>query len=225
MTTSAREYNWKDCEKIDGRMVNAYVEASLDNEHPEILNINSTWGDNAVDLTPAVKAAETVTSLELVPTDTDTTDLQFNREDGGVDCISGDDLSRIISMAKLKDVDQTTAPTDGDIYIYDGDTNKFYTFNLTAALGDISTLVSNLTTRVQNLENNLTAMGNRVTSLEQNMQTVNTLLTKPSGIPDDAVVAWGNRNSIFDVSNTSSTDHGIFTHDPSTTLIDDTYFS
>ena len=102
MTTSAYEYNYQDCEKIDGRQVNAYIEASLNVENPVELDISTTWGDSKVDLTDAVKAAETVTSLELVPADNPTA-IQFNREDGGVDCISGDDLSRIISLTKLKD--------------------------------------------------------------------------------------------------------------------------
>ena len=128
MTTKSTAFNYKDCEKIDGRKV-----------------------DSVVDLTDAVKAAETVTYMEL-----GSDAIQYVSEDGHVDCIYGDDLSRIISMHLLKDVDITTPPTDGDVYIYDGNKQKFVTFNLTQALGSIGDSITDL----NSLINNLVAFGN-----------------------------------------------------------------
>lgn len=218
MTTSTYEYNYKDCEKFDGRQINAYVEASLDNENPTILNVDSTWGDNAVDLTPAVKAAETVTSLELVPTDNHTS-LQFNREDGEVDCISGNDLSRIISMTKLRDVDQVTAPVDGDVYIYDGDTNTFKTFNLSSVIGDINTAIAN----INNALNQIATLENRVTSLETNMRSVNEKLTPPDGAPDGVKVAFGNIDLYGDSTGADLKTSGIYTHGPNTDATNDIF--
>lgn len=207
MSTPAYEYNYKDCEKFDGRQINAFVEASLNNEDPTKLEVETTWGDSEVDLTPAVKAAETVTSLELAP-ETTPTALQFNREDGGVDCISGDDLSRIISMTKLKDVDQVTAPVDGDVYVYDGDTNTFKAFNLATFIEDINTSIEAINETLEQLE----PLKTRVTMLEQNVTNINEKLTPPSDAPNDVKVAFGNINLYGDNTGQDLTDSGIYTH-------------
>lgn len=208
MTTSAYEYNYQDCEKIDGRQVNAYIEASLNVENPVELDISTTWGDSKVDLTDAVKAAETVTSLELVPADNPTA-IQFNREDGGVDCISGDDLSRIISLTKLKDIDQTTPPVDGDVYVYDGATNTFKTYSLSAITSDLATLLQT----IQNLQNTIGTLTTRVENLETNMQNINNRLTPPANTPDDVSVVFGNINLYGDSTGADLKTSGLYTHD------------
>lgn len=218
MTTPAREYNWKDCEKFDGRQVNAYVETSLDEENPVVLDVNSTWGDNAVDLTPAVKAAETVTSLELVPEDNPTA-LQFNREDGEVDCISGDDLSRIISMTKLKDVDQTTAPVNGDVYLYDGSINTFKTFNLSTVLDNIDDAINAINQALQTIE----TLNSRVTNLETNMAAIVAKLTPPDGAPSDVKVAFGNIDLYGDSAGNDLKTSGIYTHGPNVNATNDIF--
>ena len=203
--TLSTEYNYKDCEKIDGRMVNAYIDARLNVENPVELVIESTWGDSFVDLTDAVKAAETVTYMEL-----GSNAIQYVGEDGHVDCIYGDDLSRIISMHLLKDVDQNTAPVDGDVYLYDGNTNTFKTFNLQQFMDSVGDNVTNLNAQIN-------ALKNRVTNLEQ-------LLTKPANIPSDAKVAWGNINVYTDYTGADLKTSGIYTHDPTINKTNDAFF-
>ena len=206
MTTMSDAFNYKDCEKIDGRMVNAYVEAHLDKENPVDLVIESTWGDSVVDLTAAVKAAETVTYMEL-----GSDAIQYISEDGHVDCIYGDDLSRIISMHLLKDVDITTPPTDGDVYIYDGNKQKFVTFNLAQALGSIGDSITDLNSLINNLRS-------RVVNIEEK-------LTPPDNAPADVKVAFGNINNYGDYTNANLRTSGIYTHDPTQTIPNDQYFS
>ncbi|MBR4881936.1 MAG: hypothetical protein IKU19_08370, partial [Clostridia bacterium] len=146
-----------------------------------------------VDLTDAVKAAETVTRMEL-----GSNAIEYFAEDGHVDCIYGDDLSRIISMQLLKDVDITVPPVDGDVYIYDGSTNKFKTFNLTSALDVIGGNITNILGDINNLKS-------RVTTIEQT-------LTKPDNVPADVKVAWGNINDYADYTGANLKTSGIYTH-------------
>lgn len=204
--SKSTDFNYKDCEKIDGRQVNAYIDASLDKENPAILHIDSTWGENSVDLTDAVKAAETITHMEL-----GSDAIEYFSEDGHVDCIYGDDLSRIISMHLLKDVDITVPPVDGDVYIYDENKGKFVTFNLTQALDKINGDITNLSA----LENNLRS---RVVNIEQK-------LTPPNNAPSDVKVAFGNINVYGDYTNANLKTSGIYTHDPTNTITNDQYFA
>lgn len=199
------EFNYKDCEKIDGRMVNAYIDAHLDKEDPLNFVIESTWGDSIVNLEAAIKAGETVTRMEL-----GSNAIEYFAEDGHVDCIYGDDLSRIISMQLLKDVDISIPPVDGDVYIYDGNTNKFKTFNLTQAL---DTIAGNIT----NIMGDINSLKNRVTNLEQ-------ILTKPANVPSDVKVAWGNINNYGDYTGAGLKTSGIYTHDPTVNKTNDQLF-
>lgn len=207
MTTPIDSFYQKECSKIDAaRCVDAYLKLKLDEENPVNLILESSWETTEVDLTDAIKAGETLTHLFLTPDCDDPVSLQYNPERGDPDCINGDDLSRIISMQKLKDVDQTTAPTNGDVYIYrDG---KFYTFSLTDALndlrGDINTLLQQLAQRIVNIENTL---------------------TRPIGIPDDTRLVWGNINLISDYTNNNVRTSGLFTHSTSTDIPNDEFFS
>lgn len=205
MTTKATAFNYKDCEKIDGRMVNAYIDAYLNVENPVELDIESTWGDSAVDLTDAVKAAETVTTMEL-----GSNAIQYISEDGHVDCIYGDDLSRIISMHLLKDVDQNTPPVDGDIYIYDGNKQMFVTFNINDYIDSLGDTITNLTAQIN-------ALKSRVTNLE-------VTLTKPDNVPSDVKVAWGNINDYADYTGADLKTSGIYTHDPTIDKTNDEFF-
>lgn len=204
--TLSTEFNYKDCEKIDGRQVNAYIDAHLNPENVVELDIESTWGDVAVDLTDAVKAAETITHMEL-----GSDAIEYFAEDGHVDCIYGDDLSRIISMHLLKDVDITTPPANGDVYIFDENANKFVTFNLGQALDAINGNITNLLSAVNNLRS-------RVTNIEQK-------LTPPDNAPSDVKVAFGNINIYGDYTNANLRTSGVYTHDPTTTIPNDQYFS
>jgi hypothetical protein len=202
----ANAFNYKDCEKIDGRMVNAYIDSYLDNENPVLLHIDSTWGENVVDLTDAVKAAETITHMELA-----SNAIEYFGEDGHVDCIYGDDLSRIISMKYLKDVQQGDTLVDGDVYMYDGNKNLFVKFNLQGYMNDIGDTITNLNGIINNLRS-------RVTTLE-------TKLTPPDNAPSDVKVAFGNINVYGDYTNANLKTSGVYTHDPTITIANDQYFA
>lgn len=195
------EFYHKDCEKIDANCINAYVDYHLDEENPAGLCVNTSWGGDCLDLTSIVKAAETVTSLELTPTENPTC-LTFNREDGQADCIHGDDLSRIISMTKLKDVDQTTAPVNGDVYIYKN--GKFYTFNLQQYMDDTANTINNMQAAIRQL------------------QVLLNYWQVPEGLPANAKIMLGNINLYSDtnaVINSNGTvqslnkNNGIYGHD------------
>lgn len=199
--TNIDEFYHKDCEKIDANCVNAYVDYHLDEENPAGLCVNTSWGGDCLDLTSIVKAAETVTSLELTPTENPTC-LTFNREDGQADCIHGDDLSRIISMTKLKDVDQTTAPVNGDVYIYKN--GKFYTFNLQQYMDDTANTINNMQAAIRQL------------------QVLLNYWQVPEGLPANAKIMLGNINLYSDtnaVINSNGTvqslnkNNGIYGHD------------
>ena len=199
--TNIDEFYHKDCEKIDANCINAYVDYHLDEENPAGLCVNTSWGGDCLDLTSIVKAAETVTSLELTPAENPTC-LTFNREDGQADCIHGDDLSRIISMTKLKDVDQTTAPVNGDVYIYrDG---KFYTFNLQQYMDDTANTINNMQAAIRQL------------------QVLLNYWQVPEGLPANAKIMLGNINLYSDTNAVINSDgtvqslnknNGIYGHD------------
>ena len=199
--TNIDEFYHKDCEKIDANCINAYVDYHLDEENPAGLCVNTSWGGDCLDLTSIVKAAETVTSLELTPTENPTC-LTFNREDGQADCIQGDDLSRIISMTKLKDVDQTTVPVNGDVYMYNN--GKFYTFNLQQYMDDTANTINNMQAAIRQL------------------QVLLNYWQVPEDLPANAKIMLGNINLYSDTNAVINSDgtvrslnknNGIYGHD------------
>lgn len=203
--TNADEFNHQKCCKTDANCINAYVDFHLDPENPAGLCLDTSWGGECLDLTGIVKAAETVTTLHLSP-EVDPNCLEFEREDGQSDCIHGDDLSRIISMTKLKDVDQDTAPVNGDVYMYNNGT--WYTFNLQDFVTNTNTAISNLQAAVTQIQNQIAPIVNR--------------WLLPNQVPDDAKIMLGNINLYSDtgaVVNSSGTatsldkTHGIYGHD------------
>lgn len=197
----------EDCDKIDANCINAYVDYHLDEEHPTYVCLETSWGGDCLDLTSVVKAAETCTTLYLSP-ENNPNCLVYEPECGDNICINGDDLSRIISMQFLKDVDQSTAPSGGDVYMYDAVTNLFKTFDLSGALGGLSTDIANLLANYNNLRN-------RIIALE-------TKLTPPADAPANVKVVFGNINEYSDpnvvISEGSGTvttldkTHGLYTH-------------
>lgn len=202
--TNADEFNHGKCCKIDSNCVNAYTDFHLDPDNPTGLCLDTSWGGDCLDLTGIVKAAETVTTLYLSPAE-DPNCLVFEREDGQSDCIHGDDLSRIISMTKLKDVDQETAPVNGDVYMYNN--GKWYTFNLQDFVTNTNTAISNLQAAVTSLTNKVNEMYNR--------------WSLPNNVPDDAKIMLGNINLYSDtgavinssgVATTLDKSHGIYGH-------------
>ena len=202
--TNIDEFNHGECCKTDANCINAYTDFHLDPENPAGLCLETSWGGDCLDLTSIVKAAETVTTLHLSPAENPNC-LEFEREDGQSDCIHGDDLSRIISMTKLKDVDQETAPTNGDVYMYNN--GKWYAFNLQNFVINTNTAISNLQAAVTSLTNKVNEMYNR--------------WALPNGVPDDAKIMLGNINLYSDTgavissagaATTLDKSHGIYGH-------------
>lgn len=214
--TNIDEFNHDECCKTDSNCINAYTDFHLDPENPAGLCLETSWGGDCLDLTSIVKAAETVTTLHLSPAENPNC-LEFEREDGQSDCITGDELSRIISMTKLKDVDQETAPTNGDVYMYNN--GKWYTFNL-------QDFVTNTNTTLGNLQAAITQIQNQIAPILNRWQL-------PSQVPDDAKIMLGNINLYSDtgaVINSSGTatsldkSHGIYGHDLNTDKAQDECF-
>lgn len=214
--TNIDEFNHDECCKTDSNCINAYTDFHLDPENPAGLCLETSWGGDCLDLTSIVKAAETVTTLHLSPAENPNC-LEFEREDGQSDCIHGDDLSRIISMTKLKDVDQETAPTNGDVYMYNN--GKWYTFNLQDFVTNTNTTLGNLQAAITQIQNQIAPIVNR--------------WALPNNVPDDAKIMLGNINLYSDtgaVINSSGTatsldkSHGIYGHDLNTDKAQDEIF-
>lgn len=249
--TSITQFNNSGCEKIDALEVDAYFKLQMNPENNNLLELESSWGTTSVDMTQVVKANETVTHLFITPDGS----LQFNREnygkpgvaDGGVDCISGQALSGIISMQHLKDVNQNIPQNDGTVYMYNQNAQLMEPYNLktfvdetnttlasltggestvAGALASLQRTVANQTQQITALQQQVEALTTQVNSLEDvsnRVSALETTLTKPTGIPANAVVAWGNVNKISDYTNTDLTTSGIYTHNPSTWQTNDTY--
>ena len=200
---------YEKCEKIDACEVDAYVSLALDPENPTGVILDSSWGTIRVDLESVVKAGETITHMELVP-ENNPTAIRYTRESGEVDCITGDELSRIVSMQLLKDVDQTTPPSDGDVYIYNGTTNLFEPYDLKTAISNINTYLGRLEQAITNLDNRISDIENLIYNYPQD---------KVTKIPR------GDINLYSDYTNTNSKAHGFFTHDPATDVANDEYFA
>lgn len=188
---SKTTFETQPCPSIDPLDVNAYFELSLDPVDTQLLKLDTSWGCTAVDLAPALHLGETITHLFLTPEDNPTS-LQYNREDygidgapnGGVDCITGNELSRIISLRLLRDVSQTKVVKDGDMLVWNGVTELFEPYNIMDFIkqtnitlerheGDISMLQSTVTT----IQNDVTDLKRRVTNVENRLDAVETDLT------------------------------------------------
>ncbi len=209
--TNIDDFNHNECSKTDSNCINAYVDFHLDKDNPAGLCLDTSWGGECLDLTSIVKAAETVTTLHLSPEE-DPNCLEFEREDGQSDCIHGDDLSRIISMTKLKDVDQGTHPVNGDVYMYNN--GKFYTFNLQNYIDNIATTIQNIQGAINNLQGRVTNVENTLSPIANRFQIFN-------NVPSDAKIMLGNINLYSDtgaVINSSGAatsldkSHGIYGH-------------
>lgn len=209
MSTVADFNRIDDCDKVNADCIDAYLDYTYDEENaPTTLCVQSSWGGGCIDLEPLVKAAESCTSLYLSPEENPNC-LVYEKEEkcGDNDCINGDDLSRIISMRYLKDVDQAVAPSDGIVYMYNGETNLFEPY-------DLKTTIANINTAIQNIQATLA-------NHEARLQAIEALLVKPTGTPEGANLTWGNinlysdHNAVIDSSgNVTSLDktHGLYTH-------------
>lgn len=221
---------YQPCDKLDAQWIDAYVEIKLDPENPTGIILDTSWGEIRLDLSGVVKAGETITHLDLAPAD-DPSVLRYKNEAGDYECITGDELSRIISMQYLKDVDQSAAPSDGIVYMYDEQTGKFKPYDLKTFVGNTNAHLGRLDASITNLQNQINALGDRVSALED---TVADQGNRLSAI-ENAIFNWtgdkttkiarGNINVYGDNGNANSHDHGIFTHDKNTNVNDDLYFA
>lgn len=201
---------YQECDKLDPKWIDAYVEIKLDPENPTGIILDSSWGEIKLDLLSIVKAGETITHLELAPED-DPTVIRYINEAGDYECITGDELSRIISLHLLKDIDQSKTLENGDVYVYNSSTHLFEPY-------DVLTAVTNLNTYLGRLEAEITNIKNRLTTIEGK-------LTPPADAPNDVKVAFGNINVYSDVSNTDLKTSGLYTHTLATDVTNDEYFS
>lgn len=207
--TSVAEFNRYECPRIDALDVNAYFDLSLKDEDPTKLIFDSSWGTIELDLTPAIKAGETVTHLSLDPADNPTY-LRYDNESGAAECIHGDDLSRIISFRYLKDVSQESEPADGDVYMYNAETNLFEPFDLKTFVNDTNTTIGRMQATINQLINRISDIENLIYNYPADKTTK---------------IARGQINVYGDITNTNSHANGIFTHDPNSDITNDLYFS
>lgn len=242
------------CPTIDPLKIDAYFALDLDPVNQSQLKLETSWGCTAVDLTPAVKNAETITHLFITPEGS----LQYNREDygqqgaedGGVDCITGNELSRIISTRLLKDVDQTKQIKDGMVYMWNGISNLFEPWDLKTfaqetndtlaqhqstlnvhqtAITTLQNQIELVTKRVTNLETRMTNVENRLSAVEADIADIQQRLSDIEGAiynwPTDKTtkIARGNVNKYSGTSQSVAKSRGIYTHDPSVNVTGDTY--
>ena len=198
-----------DCNKIDAQCIDAYADFSFDPDSDTGICLHTPWGGDCLDLTEIVKNAESCTTLYLSPDDVPNC-LVYEPEEkcGDNICIHGDDLSRIISMTKLKDVSQTDPILDGNVYIYNGTTGKFEPYDLKTTINNINSAIQNINAAISNLSNR--------------MAVVEAKLTPPADAPEDVKVVFGNINEYSDpnvvISEGSGTvttldkTHGLYTH-------------
>lgn len=223
MTTIDSFYR-KECDKIPAADVDAYIDITLDPENPTGIILDHSWSTTKLDLEPIVKAGETVTHLMLDP-EAVPEYLRYDNEAGDSECIHGDDLSRIISMKYLKDVDQATMPINGDVYMYNSEDGKFYTFNLQDFVDDTNTHLTQHDQQIQTLNQTIEQLQNTINQLTQRISNLESILTPPANAPSNVKVAWGNINLYSDKNNTNSKNSGLYTHDLSTNITNDEMFA
>lgn len=216
MTCASEFPGYKKCEKIDACEVSAYTNIMLDPSNPTGIILDTSWDTIKLDLKSIVKAGETITHLELAP-EGDPSVLRYMREDGEYDCITGDELSRIISMQLLKDVDQEAPPTNGIVYQYNAETSKFEPYDLRSFVNETNTAIGRINAALVNLQNQINALGDRITDIESII---------PFWPSDKTTkLARGDINLISDPSDTNNKAHGLFTHDKDVDVYGDEYFS
>lgn len=213
--TNIDYFNRNECEKIDPLCINAFVDFKISDDSDTTICVDSSWGGNCIDLEPIVKKAETCTALYLSPAD-DPNCLVYEGECENF-CITGDELSRIISMTKLKDVDQTTAPTNGDVYIYqDGEFKPF-----------------NLTNYINNLEVDLSAIWAAINQIRAQIAPILNRWQVFEGVPDNAKIMLGTINVYGDTGATINSagvataldkNNGLYSHSLNVDKHDDLVF-
>lgn len=214
----------KKCDKIDAADVDAYIDLSLDPDNPTGVVLDHSWGTQKIDLESIVKAGETVTHMMLDPMPVPEY-LRYDPENGESDCIHGDDLSRIISLRYLKDVDQGTRPVNGDVYMYNSEDGKFYTFNLQQYMDDTDAHLRQLDNQITVINQTIGQIQTALTQLTQRVATIEDKIAPPANAPSDARIVHGNINVYGDVNDGGSHSNGLYSHDPNNDVTNDQYFS
>lgn len=215
MSTVADFNRIDDCDKIDAQCIDAFSNLTLDEDGT--LCVETSWDKQCVDIAQAVKDHESCTSLYLSPEDSPNC-LVYEKEErcGDNDCIHGDDLSRIISLHLLKDVDQAQEIADGDTYIYNAETGLFEPYPLVETIGAIQTAIQNIQQTLVNHENRL--------------QTIEEAIRPPEGAPSNARIVhgviniYGDANAVIDGNgNATSLDknYGLYSHSLNTNVNND----
>lgn len=237
------DLNHDPCATISANKVDAYFTFGTSEENDTTIYLDNSWGCAAIDLEPIIKNGETITTMFLTPKDLPTS-LQFNREDygrdyaadGGVDCIHGDDLSRIISMQLLKDVDQTKPIKNGYVYMFNGTTNLFEPFDLKTFYDQTQATLANHESRIDDLEAGLQALAEHVEqlriyfqrlidALDNRVSIIEEKITPPAGTPSNARIVHGNINVYGDCGSGTSKSWGIYSHSPNTNVTNDQMFA
>ena len=215
-TTPIENFNQKECCKIDALSVNAYTDIYLDPENPTGLILDTSWGKVNLDIKSIVKAGETVTHLYLAPED-NPEGICYEREDGQTDYIPGDELSRIITLKLLKDVDQNDTASTGDVLMYDENSGlwKYY---------DLQSFIDATNHSISVINATLTQYGNRILSLENKVSAIENAIYNWTN-DKTTKIARGNINVYGDIGNTGNHDSGIYTHDKNSNITNDLYFS
>lgn len=223
--------NYKECEKIDARKVNAYLELKLDPTDLSKLVLESSWDPTSVDISDAVHFTETKTTLKLSPADAPTY-LEYDGETGVPQCIYGNDLARIIPMTKLKDVNQTTPIANGYVYMYNSSTTLFDPYDLLTFVTNTNTRLTNLESRMLAAENAITAINQAIStiqaaiiSLTQRVNVIEETIARPAGVPTDTRIVYGNINAYSDSTNTGNRNSGLYTHSTATDQTNDLQFA
>lgn len=215
--TTCDDFFQKECEKIDAKCVNAAFELEIDPLNNTNLILKTSWGDTSVNLDKIVEDSETVTHLSLSPADSPAY-IKYVNELGENECISGDDLSGIVKMVELKDVDSEQELMDGGAYIYNKSTNKFAPVDLKGFMNEVNN-------KIQALETWKNTVDTNINSLQESVRNISAVAVRPEGVPSDAVIAWANVNLYSDPTNTNSKQKGIYSHNPSTDTTADERFA
>lgn len=215
MSTVADFNRIDDCDKINSQCIDAFSKVTLDEDGT--LCVETSWDKQCVDIAQAVKDHESCTSFYLSPEENPNC-LVYEKEErcGGNDCIHGDDLSRIISLQLLKDVDQAQEITDGDTYIFNSETNLFEPYPLVETIEAVQTAIQNIQQTLVNHENRL--------------QVIEEAIRPPEGAPSNARIVhgviniYGDANAVIDASgNATSLDknYGLYSHSLNTNVNND----
>ena len=209
MSTIADFNRIEDCDKIDPLCIDAYVDFDFDPDSDTGICLHTPWGGNCLDLTEIIKNAESCTTLYLSPEDNPNCLVYVPEEKCGDNiCIHGDDLSRIISMRYLKDVEQSTSPSDGIVYMYNSQTNLFEPFDLKTALGNISTQIQNINSAINNHENRINNIELRLTPPADAPADVQVVFATIIEYSDPNVVISEGSGTVTTLDKT----HGLYTH-------------